>query len=99
MMTHSDSASTAACLSFVSLLWNLLQMDSPPAPAWWLETYVGVARDLEVDEGYCPRGGRYGYKGPEWRSVRDRVAEGHRRGWPVVEACNSWYSGAYLLDE
>jgi ADP-ribosyl-[dinitrogen reductase] hydrolase len=98
MMTHNDSASTASCLAFVSLLWNAMQMDTPPAPGWWLEAYLEAARDLEVDEGYRPRGGRYVYEGPVWRFVQERVWEAHRGRWSVLEACNSWYSGAYLLE-
>jgi len=98
MMTHNDSASTAACLAFVSLVWNLMQMDSPPTPEWWLGAYVEVARNLEADEGYRPRSGNYSYEGPIWRFVWARVLEAHRRGWSVLEACDSWYSGAYLLE-
>lgn len=98
MMTHNDSASTAACLAFVSLLWQVMQMDRPPAPSWWLEAYVAVARDLEVDEGYRPRGGDFAFEGPVWRFVLERVVEAQRRGLTVLEACNSWYSGAYLLE-
>lgn len=98
MVTHNDSASTAACLAFVSLLWSLLQSDRSPAPDWWPEAYVAVARDLEVDEGYRPRGGDFAYQGPVWRFVRDRVREAHRAGLSALEACNSWHSGAYLLE-
>ena len=99
MMTHNDSASTAACLSFVSLLWTLMQMDTPPTAGWWLETYVRVARDLEVDDTYRPRGGDWtGYHGTLWRYVEERVSEADRKGLSVLEACSSWYSGAYLLE-
>ncbi len=99
MMTHNDSASIAACISFVNLLWHLMQMDAPPQPGWWLETYVEVARGLEVDDTYRPRGGDYaGYRGTLWRFVEDRVSEAHHRGLAVLEACNAWYSGAYLLE-
>jgi len=30
MMTHNDTASIAACLSFVAMLWELLDMQAPP---------------------------------------------------------------------
>jgi ADP-ribosyl-[dinitrogen reductase] hydrolase len=99
MMTHNDSASIAACLSFVNLLWKLLQMDAPPPPEWWPETYVQVARGLEVDDGYRPRGGEFtSYQGTLWRFVEERVGEAYRQDLPVLEACNAWYSGAYLLE-
>jgi len=56
MITHNDSGSIGACLSFVNILWHLLLMESPPEPFWWLKTYVKVARELELDETYEPRG-------------------------------------------
>jgi len=99
MITHNDSASISACLSFVQMLWKLLQMQAPPEPDWWLETYVEAVRDLEVDDTYRPRGGDSAdYQGTLWRYVEGRVSEAYRRGLSVLEACDSWYSGAFLLE-
>ena len=99
MITHNDSGSTASCISFVNLLWQLLKMDAPPDPDWWLETYVAVARDLETDESYTPRGGAFtDYRGPIWRFVEEKVGAAYRNNLSVVEACNSWYSAAFLLE-
>jgi ADP-ribosylglycohydrolase len=99
MLTHNDSGSTAACLAFTHMLWQLLAMDTPPEPAWWLETYVAAAGDLETDDTYRPRGGAFtGYRGTIWRFVRERVGEAHRRDLPVLAACDAWHSGAYLLE-
>jgi ADP-ribosylglycohydrolase len=99
MITHNDSASISACLSFVNMLWQLLQMDAVPNPLWWLETYVEMARELEVDEGYRPRGGAFlDYEGPLWRLVEEKVTEAYNDGLSVLDACERWYSGAYLLE-
>ena len=38
----------AACLAFVSMLWYLLQMTSPPTPMWYVETNVAIPRELEA---------------------------------------------------
>ena len=98
-ITHNDSGSISACLSFTHMLWRLLEMDAPPKPEWWLRSYVDAARDLEVDESYRPRGGPFaGYRGPIWRFVEERVGEAYERGLTALEGCNSWYSGAYLLE-
>ncbi len=100
MITHNDSASISACLSFVNILWQVLGMSSPPRPGWWLDTYVNTTRDLEIDDSYKPRGGPYRgeYQGPIWRFVEEKVAKAYQRDRSVVEACDSWYSGAYLLE-
>ncbi|RMF91990.1 MAG: ADP-ribosylglycohydrolase [Nitrospinota bacterium] len=100
MMTHNDSGSIAACLAFIAMLWHLLSMSRPPEPYWWIETYVSVARELELDEHYRPRGGIFQeeYEGPIWRFVEEKVPAAYRRGLSVVEACQEWLSGAFLLE-
>lgn len=98
MVTHNDSAAISACLSFVHLLWKALASPEPPAAEWWLEEYTRVAQDLEDGE-YCSRSPFYGhFRGPLWRFVEEAVGEAWRRGLPTVDACNRWYSGAYLLE-
>jgi ADP-ribosylglycohydrolase len=98
-LTHNDSASNAACVAFVSMLWQLLQMSRPPEPEWWLRAYVDAAKTLETDKSYRPRGGQFiAYEGPLWQYVEERCSEAHRLGLPTVDACNAWHSGAFLLE-
>ena len=99
MITHNDSASNAACVAFVNMLWQLLQMSRPPEPEWWLRAYVDAAKTLETGQSYRPRGGQFpAYEGPLWRYTEERVSEACRRNLSVVEACNTWYSGAFLFE-
>ena len=100
MMTHNDSASTAACVAFVAMLWELLgrEAGAAPSPSWWLERYVELAGVLETGTTYAPRGGDFAHSGPLFAFVEARVSEALARDIPTVEACNSWYSGAYLLE-
>jgi ADP-ribosyl-[dinitrogen reductase] hydrolase len=99
MITHNDSASISACLAFVSMLWQLLQMTAPPQPEWWMDSYVAAARDLEQDESYRSSApGHEDYEGTLWRFVQEQVSEAYRRRTPTVDACNGWHSGAYLLE-
>ncbi len=98
MITHNNSGSVAACLAFVNMLWQLLHMAEPPDPAWWVAMYVDAARDLEI-ETYEPRGGEFtAFSGPIWRFVAERVPAAFDAGKPTVDACNAWYSGAFLLE-
>ena len=99
MLTHNDAGSTAGCVAFVSMLWDLLAMDSPPDPQWWLDAYVRTASELEDDTRFEPRREAVEYyQGPIWRFVQQRVNEAFQREASVLDACNSWYSGAYLLE-
>ena len=100
MITHNDSASVATCVAFVHLLWELLRMDVPPEPQWWAREYLTVARELETGAEYRPRGGAYlgRYSGPLWRFVEQTVPEAFAQGLSVREACDHWYSGAFLLE-
>ena len=99
MITHNDSASISACLSFVHMLWQLLQMDAPPEPDWWWQTYVETARDLEVDDTYTPNGGAFvGYRGTLWRFVEKQVGRAYGKSLSALDACNAWHSGAFLLE-
>lgn len=98
MITHNDRASTASCLAFVSMLWDLLQADSPPADEWWISAYADVARDLEGPSRYCAKGGQFnGYAGPICDFVEQRVYDALSERLPTKDACNSWHSGAYLM--
>jgi ADP-ribosyl-[dinitrogen reductase] hydrolase len=103
MITHNDPASTGSCVAFVKLLRELLGSDSPPAAEWWLETFCGTLEPLEGDTRYRPRVGYPGeaaleYEGPLWRFARTQVRQALEENLPVVDACNRWYSGAYLLE-
>jgi len=98
MITHNESGSIAACVAFVNILWGLLGFNEIPSPEWWVERYVETAKELEL-ETYTPRGGDHlDFEGPIWQFVRDKVQDAYRKGLPTVDACNSWYSGAFLLE-
>lgn len=99
MLTHNDSASLAACLAFVNMLQQLLRMASPPHPSWWLETFVTVAGELEIDANYRPQAPKLkGFQGTLSTFVAQEVTKAYERNLSVLEACNSWFSGAYLLE-
>jgi len=100
MITHNDSASISACLAFVHLLWELFRMRRPPEPLWWVREYAAMARELETGAAYRPRGGAFlnRFSGPLWQFVEQNLPDAHRRGLSVRQACDLWYSGAYLLE-
>ena len=80
MMTHNDHASTSSCLAFTAMLWELLDMKTPPEPAWWPERYAALTADLQGAIGYAPRSGcmKYSFDG---RSEERRVGKECRSRW------------------
>lgn len=100
MTTHNDTASTASCVAHVAMLWDLLAMTGAPRRGWWVDTFVSRAREIEPPAArYQTRGGRFvGWSGSLSAFVAERVPDAWRRGLSVVDACNEWYSGAYLLE-
>jgi ADP-ribosyl-[dinitrogen reductase] hydrolase len=98
-ITHDDPASTASCLAFVDLLWRLLQADKAPHPEWWADTFCSVMAPLEGDEtAYRSRSARVTYEGPVWRFAEYAVRDAQQNGIETARACDTWYSGAYLLE-
>ena len=99
MITHNSPGNLAACVAFIDLLWQLLARTSLPEPEWWIETFCSTVRDLEGGARYAPRAPAYaGYSGPLAPYVREVCLKALERRTPVVEACSTWYSGAYLME-
>ena len=82
------------------MLWDLLVFPRQPSPEWWLDRFVAVARDLELpDNIYEARGGAFkGARGRFSNLVESRVHYAWDRKRSTLEACDEWYSGAYLLE-
>ncbi len=99
MITHNDAASTAACVAFVAILWELLGRTYTPSPDWWPTRYAEIAAGLEGSAAYAPRAGNFmDYNGPMSQYVVQRVREAEVRNLTVFDACETWYSGAYLME-
>lgn len=99
MLTHNSHGNVATCVAFVELLWQLLGMRRAPDPAWWIDSFVATARELEGETLYRPRrAGAPDYEGPLWRFVQGACHDALRRHMPVADACDSWGSGASLME-
>jgi ADP-ribosylglycohydrolase len=98
MITHNDRASNAACIAFIHLLWEILGLRVAPEPTWWVDTFSHAASQLEGDTDYRPRKMTLGYEGPIWRFAEREVRTALVQGIPAVQACDGWYSGAYLME-
>lgn len=98
MITHNDNASLVSCLGFTAVLWDLLAMERPPAPTWYLERFLEAIEGLEKGEytSIAPR--HDGWKGRLSEYVRERILEARQRGFSVEQAMRDWGTGPFLLE-
>ncbi len=98
MITHNDPASNACCVAFIAMLWELLGRSSAPPRAWWLDVFCEHASELEGETRYLSRSPAVSYEGPVSQFTRAQVAGALDRGASTRESCDTWYSGAFLLE-
>ena len=78
--TRRDRAAIGAGVAFVAILAELLTMNGPPEPDWWVDTFVKFARPIEGENNShkplsgCPLEGQW--SGPLWRFVEEYIPPG-----------------------
>ena len=99
IVTHRDACSVASCVAFTELLARLLRRPTPPAPDWIITTFLATVRQVCTEQPYRPRGGHFAnWEGPFPDYLEFVLGEAGRHGWSTRDACDAWYSGAYLLE-
>lgn len=99
MITHNDRAAIASSVAFIALLWELMSRSGAPESEWWIDTVIDSLRAVEGSSGqYRTRTPHVTYDGPLWRFTEEQVRSALARSAATAEACNHWYSGAYLLE-
>jgi len=99
-LTHRDDAAVAASVGFVGLLFECLgwRDESPPPAAWWLDTFLRYARPVETGELYEQRVPGSSFRGSLCDLLEQSLPAALAQDLSVVDACDSWFSGAYLLE-
>ena len=99
MMTHNDTASIASCVAFIAILWDVLGMDSAPAPGWWIHRFLQVANGLESGRKYVAHSSKLSSSESTFTNIVDLAS---RRmsdlGLSVGEACELTGSGMHLTE-
>jgi ADP-ribosyl-[dinitrogen reductase] hydrolase len=98
MVTHNERAANASCVAFIHILWECLRFDRAPEASWWVDTFVSAAREIEGKTFYSTRNRKLPYEGPLWQFVAREVNQAIRENRSVIDACERWHSGAYLLE-
>lgn len=98
-MTHNDTASIASCVAFIAILWDVLGMDSAPAPGWWIHRFLQVANGLESGRKYVAHSSKLSSSESTFTNIVDLAS---RRmsdlGLSVGEACELTGSGMHLTE-
>jgi ADP-ribosyl-[dinitrogen reductase] hydrolase len=97
-VTHNDCSSIGACVAFAGMLVDLLATTNVPSADWWLDTYCSRARLIEGDVQLRPRKVGLEFTGPIWQLVETYVRRALKEDLAVLQACEQWYSGAFLLE-
>ena len=100
-VTHNNLAAISSAVAFTQMLVDLMAMDGPPAPRWWTERYVALAKPLEGPLSRLATRStnvQMQFDGPLWSFVSERVSAAVNSSHTTLELCESWHSGAYLLE-
>lgn len=99
IVTHRDACSVASCVAFADLLARLLRQPAPASPEWIINTFLTSVRQVCTDRPYRPRGGQFtDWEGSFADYLEHVLGAARQHGWGTREACDAWYSGAYLLE-
>jgi ADP-ribosyl-[dinitrogen reductase] hydrolase len=99
MITHNDPAAIASCVALVDVLWQSLDLSAPPEPGWWLHTFLSTMAELEGSaQAYRPRAPNLPGETSVASFTGRHVSHALEHDIEAVVACDSWYSGGYLLE-
>jgi ADP-ribosyl-[dinitrogen reductase] hydrolase len=96
-LTHDDPLSNASCLAMINALWQVIGMTTAPTGDWWIDEWLQMCDDVGLDNVYHSRT-RTIPDGTVQALVRTHVNRALDVNLPTVEACDSWFSGAYLME-
>jgi Ca-activated chloride channel family protein len=98
-ITHHDEAVAAANVAYVSLLWDLLSRSDPPGARSYLDPFIQVLQQVEVDTEYAARQPRLdGWKGKLSDFLVMVVGDARRRSLGFQEAVREWGTSDYVLE-
>jgi len=100
MITHDDEMAVVSGVGLTGMLIETLGASPERARGeWWIDVFTSYARPVESgDEVYPSRSPKLEFEGTLCEMLDEHVRRAAEGFISVVDACNSWYSGAYLLE-
>lgn len=99
VITHRDELAITAALGYCALLWDLLQMDRPPAPRWYRQRFHQAIRPHSFARYRGQWRGIQGWQGSLSDFLDGPMARASIHDWTAERALQTWGSGAYLLEQ
>jgi Ca-activated chloride channel family protein len=99
VLTHRDELAVTAALGYSALLWDLLQMDRPPAPRWYRQRFHQAIQPLSFARYRGQWRGVQGWLGSLSDFLEGPMAQASIHDWSAARALKHWGSGAYLLEQ
>ncbi len=95
-ITHGNPIALAASVGFIDLLWQVLRMPAgaAPEPSWWIDRYVQVTRELDVNPLPNPLNTDpvpkwfSGFRGTLCDFIDGPVRDAFSKGVPLRDACS-----------
>ncbi len=97
MITHNDPLAIATNISFTYQLWKLLEQKEVPTSQWWLDSFLETFNKFDIPDTYVLRNDK-SLDMPIGEYLRSILEDAYDKDLSVRDACNQWYSGAFLLE-
>lgn len=99
MITHNDNLAIISAIAFNFMIRELLYMTEAPEQEWYISRFLHYAELIDDGSLYTTRGGSFpDYRGKSTDFIRMTLELAIEKKLPVADACNIWYSGAFLLE-
>ena len=105
-LTHDDELSNVSCVGMVEALWRAIGTPTPTGTSrarlprgTWIDPWLDVEADIGLGTRYEPRRSHPpGFRGTLTDLVGQYLEPALDDDLPTDIACNTWHSGAYLLE-
>jgi len=99
MITHDDEMAVVGSIGFTGLLFEIFGATPEEANGeWWVDNFIKYAKTAETDREYPSRSPHISFQGTLTEMLETHLRRAAEGFISVVDACDTWYSGAYLLE-
>lgn len=99
IVTHNDEMAVVSSVGFTGLLYEVFGAGPSEATGeWWVDKFIKYAKPVETGREYPARSPHISFQGTLCEMLETHMRRAAEGFISVVDACDTWYSGAYLLE-